>query len=222
MSGAPKSAKSTLTKDKQKRTRHSRSFFKTEWKFLSFDYTTIDWSKEDPVVALSSLNITAQENALIEDLLHVLVGIEGIYIRIHPNPDGGKKNLMIVDQGADKLLRTLATRITTLCPLYSNVIFFIDEKDVGLVNQALAASMRSVIKDYFTLVAQLESQYRRNDLTIQKMWYYLQPFFANLEILKYFSSTIHAVSFKMFYCSSHISLTRHSQLNRIMLLAGRF
>lgn len=191
-SGSRLSLKSTKS-TKTNRSTRNRSFFKSDWKFLSFDYATIDWLKEDPVVPLGSLSVTAQENVLIEDLLHVLVGIEGLYIRMQPAPESTKKNIMCVDDSADKLLKTLATKITNLCPLYSNVIFFIDQMDNGLVNQALAAAMRGVIKDYFILIAQLESQYRRNDLTIQKMWYYLQPFFTNLEILKYFSSTIHNV-----------------------------
>ncbi|KAI1285362.1 Gamma-tubulin complex component 2 [Halotydeus destructor] len=187
------SSSRTADHDKKPKGRH-RSFYKTEWKFLSFDYSTINWDSEEKPIPISDMSITAQENALIEDLLHVLVGVEGLYIRIHPNPEGGKRNVMLVDDEADKLLKTMAKKITALCPLYSNVIFFIDEKDHGLVNQALAAAMRGVIKDYFTLIAQLEAQYRRNDLTIQKMWYYLQPFFTNMEILKYFSSKIHTTN----------------------------
>lgn len=194
MSSKVSSRHSTRSSKDERRRSKGKSFYKSEWKFLSFDYAMIDWSQEEPVIPISSMSITAQENALIEDLLHVLVGVEGSYIRIMPTAENAKKNMMVIDDDADILLKTLAKRIVSLCPLYSAAIHFIDENDNGLVNQALAAAMRGVIKDYFTLIAQLESQFRRNELTLQKMWYYLQPFFTNLEILKYFSQTINHVS----------------------------
>lgn len=84
-------------------------------------------------------------------------------------------------------------RITTLCPSYSTIIHFIDEQDHGLVNQALGAAMRDLIKDYFTLIAQLEAQHRRGDLSLQKMWYYLQPCFTNMDILKFAANRIFMV-----------------------------
>lgn len=184
---------STKGKDDKKvevKRRPRRHFDKRDWSFLSFDYKTIDWSREEPPKPLSSMSIYEQESALVQDLLHVLVGIEGKYIRLQPTPDSSKKNILVVDDQADKLLKTLACKIIAICPMYSSVVHFADENDHGLVNQALAAAMRGVIKDYFTLVAQLESQFRKRCLTMQKMWYYIQPHFVQLEILKHFSSCI--------------------------------
>lgn len=84
----------------------------------------------------------------------------------------------------------MATRITVLCPYYSQVIHFIEDVDEGLVNQALGAVMREQIKDFFMLIAQLEAQHRRGELTLQKMWYLLQPCYTTLEILKSIASSI--------------------------------
>lgn len=168
--------------------RKSRAFDRKHWNFLSFDYKVVE---KIPAPALCHMSLIEQENALVHDLLHVLVGIEGSYIRLHPyQGQDSKKNVLLVDDGADKLLKTLAEKIIAICPLYSSVIHFVDENDNGLVNQALAAAMRSVLKDYFNMVAQLESHFRKGSLTMQTMWYYLQCWMANLETLKHCSSSI--------------------------------
>ena len=188
------SGASNKVTDVRLRRRHKMD--RKDWSFLSLDYKPIDWSREKPVKSLRQLPVYEQEALLVEDLLHVLVGIEGSYIRLHPvgvtGRNNGVKHKLIVDESADKLLLTLATKIILICPLYSSVIHFIDENERGLVNQAIASAMRGVIKDYFTLIAQLETQFRKNNLTMQKMWYYLQPYYSYLDILKYFSSTINA------------------------------
>ena len=170
------------------RRREHRAIDKRSWTFLSFDYRRTERMDATP---LSQMSLSEQENVLLHDLLHVLVGIEGVYIRLHPHDSqSSKKNVLLVDEAADKLLKTLADKIITICPLYSSVIHFVDENDSGLVNQALAAAMRSVLKDYFNTIAQLESHFRRGGLTMQTMWYYLQCWIANLDILKHFSSSI--------------------------------
>lgn len=108
------------------------------------------------------------------------------------NPE--KKNYtLVVDNGTDKLLKTLVERIITICPLYSALTFFIENHDLGLVNQALIAFMREIIKDYFLLVTQLESQHRVGDMTLQKMWYFLQDIYTSLNILKQISYKIRQV-----------------------------
>lgn len=173
----------------------SRVSSKSSLGFLSLDYSTADRKETIPLRPLNCFSLLEQENILMKDLLSVLIGVEGDYIRLKPYGENSRKNILVVDDAADKLLRTLAVRIINICPQFSSVIHFMDEVDTGFVNQALAACMRGVIKDYMTLVAQLEYHLRRNNLTLQKMWYYLQPFFKNMEILKYFSHTICHVSF---------------------------
>ncbi|XP_054164433.1 gamma-tubulin complex component 2-like isoform X2 [Oppia nitens] len=146
--------------------------------------------KEDPIRPLNSLSVAEQESALIEDLLFVLIGIEGRYIRLQQLRDKPNKHDIVVDKGGDELLYTLAQRIIALCPYFSQINHFIDTIDNGLVNQALVAAMRAQIKDFFTLISQLETQHRKSDLTLQKMWYYLQPSFTNLAILKDIASKV--------------------------------
>ncbi|CAG2176410.1 unnamed protein product [Oppiella nova] len=172
---------STKKKDKRK---------SSDWKFLTFDYQFNDWSQEESIRPLNSLSVAEQESALIEDLLFVLIGVEGKYIRLQPLKDKPNKHDIIVDKSGDELLYTLAARITALCPYFSQIIHFIDTIDNGLVNQSLVAAMRAQIKDFFTLISQLETQHRKSDLTLQKMWYYLQPSFTHLAILKDIASKV--------------------------------
>ncbi len=103
------------------------------------------------------------------------------------------KHDITVDKSGDGLLYTLTLRITALCPYYSQIIHFIDVTDNGLVNQALVAAMREQIKDYYMLISQLETQHKKGEMTLQKMWYFLQPCFNNLGILKDIASKVSKV-----------------------------
>lgn len=186
--------KSARDPDKRK-SRLSGTFkdIRREWNFLSFDFKAVDWAVEKKVPPMGEMSVLEQENALMRDLLHVLIGIEGMYIRLQKG-NSSQGHVLVIDEHADQLLSVLANKILKICPLYSSVISFIDQNDDGLVNQALAATMRNVIRDYFTLVAQLETVYRKDDLTLQKMFFLIQPLYANMEILNYFATTIHKVS----------------------------
>lgn len=56
---------------------HVRTATKNDYLSLSYDFKPIDWSQEDPVKPLSDFDVIEQESLLINDLLYVLVGIEG-------------------------------------------------------------------------------------------------------------------------------------------------
>ena len=49
--------------------------------------------------------------------------------------------------------------------------------------QGLCSAMRSLIKEYLVVIAQLESQHSLAQLTLQKLWYYVQPCMKTLDIL---------------------------------------
>ncbi|RWS05057.1 gamma-tubulin complex component 2-like protein, partial [Dinothrombium tinctorium] len=163
------------------RSRSSSKSLRVDWSFLTYDFTPNEWQNDAPLKPLSRLTLAEQEAALIDDLLYILIGIEGQYIRL--SCISGRKGTILVDDNCDKLLKTLATRITNICPLYSNIVFFMEEGGNGLVNQAFISSIRCFIKDYFGLIVQLEQQHKRGELTLQKMWYFLLDIFANMEIL---------------------------------------
>ena len=45
----------------------------------------------------------------------------------------------------------------------------------GLVSHALCAALSSVVREYLVFVGQLEHQQRQGGFTLQKLWYYVQP-----------------------------------------------
>lgn len=63
---------------------------------------------------------------------------------------------------------------------------FIEEKssfEYGQVNHALTAAMRTLMKEYLILVTQLEHLQRQGLLSLQKLWFYIQPTMRAMEIL---------------------------------------
>lgn len=63
---------------------------------------------------------------------------------------------------------------------------FIEEKssfEYGQVNHALAAAMRTLVKEYLILVTQLEQLHRQGLLSLQKLWFYIQPAMRTVDIL---------------------------------------
>ncbi|EPY85337.1 gamma-tubulin complex component 2 [Camelus ferus] len=112
-----------------------------------------------PVLRSGTLPLTSQESAVVEDLLYVLVGVDG---------------------------RELVNRILPVAASYSTVTRFIEEKssfEYGQVNHALAAAMRTLVKEYLILVTQLEQLQRQGLLSLQKLWFYVQPAMRTVDIL---------------------------------------
>lgn len=169
-----------------------------DWLFqrasLTLDFMVgVDGPTDQNIVALGTLPVTLQEHAVVEDLLCCMQGIEGKYILARALTERYAPKEFMIDQSLDPSLHELVRRVLPLCSNYSTVVRFIEEKsafEYGLVNHALSAAMRSLIKDYMVLVAQLEHQYRMGQLSLQKMWFYLQPTIRTLEILAAISNSI--------------------------------
>lgn len=51
------------------------------------------------------------------------------------------------------------------------------------MNHALTAAMRTLMKEYLILVTQLEHLQRQGLLSLQKLWFYIQPTMRTMEIL---------------------------------------
>lgn len=161
--------------------------------------------------------LAAQEQALVEDLLFVLVGVDGRDITAQPVL-GRQNRSFIVDSTLDMSIKELVNRILPVASYYStitrcvfthclNVFFlhnkisfsgdytfvfwcsilsFIEEKssfEYGQVNHALTAAMRTLMKEYLILVTQLEHLQRQGLLSLQKLWFYIQPTMRTMELL---------------------------------------
>lgn len=169
-----------------------------EWLFkrpsLTLDFIVgVDEPTDQNIVPLGTLPIAMQEQAVIDDVMCCMQGIEGKYILARALTERYAPKEFMIDQSLDPSLQELLKRILPLCSNYSTVVRFIEEKsafEYGLVNHALSAAMRTLIKDYMVLVAQLEHQFRTGNLTLQKLWFYIQPTIRTLEILSNISNSI--------------------------------
>ena len=156
---------------------------------LSHDYLPPPKPHPSPPVdhlPLASLPLPLQQSAVIEDLLYLMLGVEGRYILTHPLSDPCGSRHFKVDHTLDVSLRMLVDRVLPICVSYSTVSRFIEENSkfvCGTVNQALAAAMRGLVREYFLVVTQLEHQFRLGLLTLQKMWYYVQSCMRTMDML---------------------------------------
>ncbi|KAF2016519.1 hypothetical protein BU24DRAFT_492586 [Aaosphaeria arxii CBS 175.79] len=121
--------------------------------------------------ALSQLSLQDQETAIIEDLLFVFMGFEGQHIRFSDsyNPHDEKERLVgpqfRILPGLDPSLRDLTHSMLKMATHYIAVeacVEVLSREEYGAVNHALCAAVRQLLKDYLTLMAQLEHQMLTN------------------------------------------------------------
>ncbi|KOS18295.1 Spindle pole body component alp4 [Escovopsis weberi] len=125
-----------------------------------------------PPKSLNDMTLEMQEAALIEDLLFVLMGYEGQYIRFGKgfNPKEERDRLsgptFRILPGLDPSLHDLAKSMLKAATYYSALETFVDVQsraEFGAVNHALCASIRKVLQDYLVMIAQLETQFLTNE-----------------------------------------------------------
>ncbi len=173
--------------------RKRRLFPERPFSTLDFVASGEDESRDGRVGPLGAIPVPSQESAVIEDLLYCFIGIEGSHLK--PARTGPSNTLVIqADPTLDPSLRELLHRITPLCQYYSTVVQFCEEMALpgaGRVNQALSGALYILLKDYYIFVTQLESQHRQaGDLTLNKVWFFVQPTLATMSMLAEVCRTI--------------------------------
>lgn len=157
----------------------------------------------DPIpLNLASKEI--QEALILEDLLYVLVGIEGQYIHYASqySPEDAASRLkgarFVVDSLLDPSLRSLVERILPLANSFTAIFAFVEAEsslEFGTVMHALCAGIRDVLKEYQTLLVQLEHQMATSPtFTLQKLWFFIHPTMRSLGFLHSFTSEIASIS----------------------------
>lgn len=120
---------------------------------------------------IRDLNHAGQELCLIDDLLYVLLGMEGDYIRYRQpfdpsnEVDALRGPHFVAPRETDPSIRDLAESIAEIGSHYAALEAFLEltgKGDLGSVYHALCAAMRVHVKDYLILVAQLENQAATN------------------------------------------------------------
>lgn len=150
---------------------------------------------------------------LVDDLLSVFGGLDGEWIRAEPTvPPGSssgngsntnavntntkavviKENETLkfeISSAAGRLesnLVEMVNRMLPMCEYIAVAARFVETRrgySWGLVCQALAGAIRQVLQDWELMLAQLEHQMRIGKLTLQGLWYYVQPPMASLRVV---------------------------------------
>ncbi|KAM9831703.1 gamma-tubulin complex component 2 [Neosynchiropus ocellatus] len=156
------------------------------------DFITGTVPAADSAAAVGTMPLAAQEQALVDDLLFVLIGVDGRDITAQPVL-GRQNRSFIVDPTLDMSIKELVNRILPVASYYSTITRFIEEKssfEYGQVNHALTAAMRTLMKEYLILITQLEHLQRQGLLSLQKLWFYIQPTMRTMEILASIASSV--------------------------------
>ena len=88
-------------------------------------------------------------------------------------------------EGMDPSLKYLTERVLPLCDAFARVSTFLETHrryEFGMVVHALVAAIQELAKEYTLLVAQLEHQMRQGLLTLQKLFFYVQPSLRTYEV----------------------------------------
>ncbi|KAG0715937.1 Gamma-tubulin complex component 2 [Chionoecetes opilio] len=152
--------------------------------YLSLDFVKGEKRQEGGV--LGNIASTSQEHQLIEDVLYVMMGIEGTYITVQLPAKHYDPPQFTVDMSVEPSLRTLVSRILPLAGHYSQLTRFVESRSryhYGLVNHALSAAITSLLKDYMLLVTQLEGLHQRWALTLHKLYFYVEKTMAVMDML---------------------------------------
>ncbi|RHY32932.1 hypothetical protein DYB32_002101 [Aphanomyces invadans] len=162
----------------------------------------------EPVQSLQQLPLSVQERSLVDDILYVLLGIEGQYIKkqdikrpavAHYNiqlPTRVYRDLsvemyeqlhFVVDPAlTDPSLASLARKIVLLGEFYIHVTHYVETHtryEYGQVCHAFCAALKVLIREYTVVVAQLEHLALQGGLTLSKVWFYIQPSMRAMEFL---------------------------------------
>ncbi|BGP42846.1 gamma tubulin complex Spc97/GCP2 subunit Alp4 [Rhodotorula kratochvilovae] len=154
--------------------------------------------------SLSGLSAELQEALMTEDLLSVLMGIEGRYIEYDTayTPEDDYERLQgahfVIDAGLDPRIATLVQRFLPLATYYTGATAFVQEYSVlehGTVNHALCAAIREMLRDYLVLLARLEEQFNSSSsFTLQRFWLLVHPALNTLSLLHALTTEIVALS----------------------------
>ncbi|KAG8543662.1 hypothetical protein GDO81_024065 [Engystomops pustulosus] len=87
---------------------------------LTGDFSSLSNTSTDVTVPIGTLPLPAQEASIVEDLLYVLIGVDGRYITSQPIA-GRHIRSFIVDSNLDMSIKELVSRILPLASSYSTV-----------------------------------------------------------------------------------------------------
>lgn len=144
-----------------------------------------DKQAEKLMETFNSYPSAVQEQLLLEDLLSVMMGIEGKYIVVSV-VENGVPTFSIHPSIQELTLSNVLQRILPICSFYAhahNYVLTHSRHEYGLVNHALCAAVKELLKEYLVMIAQLERQFLLSTLTLLRAWFYIQPSLRMMECL---------------------------------------
>eukprot|EP00916_Digyalum_oweni_P010227 GHVL01017152.1.p1 GENE.GHVL01017152.1~~GHVL01017152.1.p1 ORF type:complete len:797 (+),score=153.26 GHVL01017152.1:682-3072(+) len=147
---------------------------------------------------LGNRSIGMQESLLLEDLLFCMAGIHGTYITISGGFSAEKLDPSSIstpqfaipdhlqEPGALPSFIQMVQQILPACEQHKIVADFIrvhQNFEYGVVSQAFCAALRQLLREFMVRLCQLETLQRRGELSLLKLWYYLQPCLLAFEML---------------------------------------
>jgi gamma-tubulin complex component 2 len=146
---------------------------------------------------LGNMSPLVQELQLIEDILFVMMSIEGVYIKRRPDPMDAGHHIYAIEpyldnSNCDSSIRQLVGKILPICTYHDRLEVFINihsQFEYGLVSQALCAALKNLIREYILLTNQLDNEMLKGELNLQKLWFYIQPSLHVMESLVKLATT---------------------------------
>ncbi|XP_023945921.2 gamma-tubulin complex component 2 isoform X2 [Bicyclus anynana] len=178
-----------------------KSFEEKEVKTVPNWYKNLDlpnWQKDHPAMSwdfpkeqlplissLAGIPVLSQENIIIDELLYIFSGIPGNFIVHQPVKDTYDQRTFLISDELDDALKQIVQQMLPLASNYSIVRRFIESCDMwsGQVLHALVGAIEILLKDYYTMVAQLETEQMSSSLTLQKLWYFVLPTMHTMQVL---------------------------------------
>ncbi|KAL9123908.1 MAG: hypothetical protein Q9217_006709 [Psora testacea] len=117
--------------------------------------------------SLKHMSLDKQEAVILDDLLFVFMGYEGQYIRYVEKYDPSVEKDRLVGPsfrilpGLDPSLRDLTNSVLKMPTYYKAMDAFVEiqsRAEFGAINHALCASISQYLREYLTLIVQLEHQ----------------------------------------------------------------
>ncbi|KAK9895692.1 hypothetical protein P389DRAFT_160282 [Cystobasidium minutum MCA 4210] len=141
-----------------------------------------DASERDDI---TQADLEIQEALLVEDLLSVLIGIDGQFIRqdvtttLDPTAGDFSGSKYVIDEAIDPSLRDLTYKILKLATYHDSIQSFVEaysHLNFGLTSHALCSGIREYVKEYDLLISRLEEHFDYSPVfSLQRFYFLVQP-----------------------------------------------
>ncbi|ALC39124.1 maker464 [Drosophila busckii] len=150
-----------------------------------WDFYEVNGHESQTQLKLEELPFKQQEQLLMNDLIHVAIGMCGDYIKPKPREDpddcyeaADRKYVRQFEFNfvVDETLLELVQQILPLASHFVGMQLIIAETDAwGQTNKALNVALGELTSDYYEMMQRLEQELMLDRLTLIKLLYYLEP-----------------------------------------------